>query len=110
KKMRIKAAKVGFDWEDISEVWTKLEEELQELKEAISLNDKVEVELEFGDVFFVLVNLARFYKFDSELSLHRTNNKFHSRFTYIEEKLKEQGKKWEEVALTEMHQYWDEAT
>lgn len=87
-KLQKKAAKVGFEWEDVSGVWEKLDEELKEVQEAIEKDTIREMEDEFGDVLFVLANLARYYKVNPEIALNRANKKFQSRFTYIEEQLK----------------------
>lgn len=104
-----KASKVGFTWKNVNDVWRKLLEELEEVKEAIEADDKVEIEKEFGDVFFVLVNLARYYHIHPEIALNRANEKFMLRFSYIEKKLSEQGKSIAHVSLDEMDTYWDEA-
>ncbi|MBP2078524.1 nucleoside triphosphate pyrophosphohydrolase [Oceanobacillus polygoni] len=104
-----KAAKVGFEWEDVSGVWEKLDEELKEVQEAIKNDTQSEMEDEFGDVLFVLANLARYYKINPEVALNRANNKFRSRFTYIEEQLKEKGIDIKQASLEEMDAYWDEA-
>lgn len=104
-----KAAKVGFEWEDVSGVWEKLDEELKEVQEAIKNDTQSEMEDEFGDVLFVLANLARYYKINPEVALNRVNNKFRSRFTYIEEQLKEKGIDIKQASLEEMDAYWDEA-
>lgn len=103
------AAKVGFDWDDVNDVWLKLEEELTELRIAIKEENNSHIEAELGDVLFVLANLSRFYKVDPELALNRTNNKFVSRFQYIEQKLFEQEKDITQTSLEEMDMYWDEA-
>ncbi|SHG40669.1 tetrapyrrole methylase family protein / MazG family protein [Ornithinibacillus halophilus] len=108
-KLQKKAAKVGFDWDDVEDIWNKLEEEIKEVKEAISLKDDIEIEKEFGDVLFVLANLSRYYKVNPEVALNQTNQKFQSRFTYIEEKLQEEGKDITKTSLEEMDYYWDQA-
>ncbi|PAE27022.1 nucleoside triphosphate pyrophosphohydrolase [Paenibacillus sp. 7884-2] len=108
-KLQKKAAKVGFEWEDVSGVWEKLDEELKEVQEAIKENTLLEMEDEFGDVLFVLANLARYYKINPELALNRANNKFRSRFTYIEEQLTKKGIDMKQASLEEMDAYWDEA-
>lgn len=108
-KLQKKAAKVGFEWEDVSGVWEKLDEELKEVQEAIEENTLLEMEDEFGDVLFVLANLARYYKINPELALNRANNKFRSRFTYIEEQLTKKGIDMKQASLEEMDAYWDEA-
>ncbi|WP_313959501.1 MazG nucleotide pyrophosphohydrolase domain-containing protein, partial [Staphylococcus epidermidis] len=80
-KIQKKAAKVGFDWDQVSDIWAKLDEEIKEVKEVIAKNDREEMEKEFGDVLFVLANLTRFYQINPEIALERTNQKFISRFT-----------------------------
>jgi len=108
-KLQKKAAKVGFDWTDVKEIWDKLEEEILEVNEAIDRKEHDEVEQEFGDVLFVLANLARYYKVNPEIALNRTNQKFTSRFSYIEQQLEKQGKDIKATTLEEMDQYWNQA-
>jgi MazG family protein len=104
-----RAAGVGFDWENPDQVIEKLHEELAELDEARRNASPSELENEIGDLFFVLVNLARFVKVDPEQALRRTNAKFRERFGYIERKLAERGKKLEESNIAEMEALWQEA-
>ncbi|HEV3332244.1 MAG TPA: nucleoside triphosphate pyrophosphohydrolase [Bryobacteraceae bacterium] len=104
-----RAAGVGFDWENPDQVIEKLHEELAELDEARRNASPSELENEIGDLFFVLVNLARFVKVDPEQALRRTNAKFRERFGYIERKLAERGKKLEESNIVEMEELWQEA-
>ncbi|WP_284140728.1 MULTISPECIES: nucleoside triphosphate pyrophosphohydrolase [unclassified Virgibacillus] len=108
-KLQQKAAKVGFTWEQAGEIWDKLQEELFEVKQAIKEEDLVEVEKEFGDVLFVLANLTRYYGINPEVALNRANQKFISRFGYIEQQLEALGKKPEEATLEEMDAYWEQA-
>lgn len=109
-KLQKKAAKAGFDWEDIGGVWSKLEEEIRELKEAVAhKQDPESQELELGDVLFSVVNAARFIGADPEQALTRTIRKFTQRFHYVEERLREQGKTPGESTLAEMDALWDEA-
>ena len=108
-KLQKKAAKVGFDWDHIEDIQNKLDEELAEVAEAIQADNQEEVEKEFGDVLFVLANMARFYKINPEIALNRTNQKFHFRFTYMEGKLTSQGKQLEKTPLATMDSYWEEA-
>ena len=108
-KIQKKVAKVGFDWDDINEVWLKLDEEIAEIKEAIITGEQTEIESEFGDITFALVNLARHYKVNPEVALNRTNRKFINRFNYIEESLAKIGKGLTDSSLEEMDHYWDEA-
>lgn len=74
---------MGFDWQDIEPVWDKLREEIGELKEALTEQDKAAVENELGDVLFTVVNLARLLKYEAETALNMTNNKFIKRFKYV---------------------------
>lgn len=108
-KIQKKVGKVGFDWDDVSEVWLKLEEEIKEMKEAIIAGEQTEIESELGDILFALVNLARHYKVHPEVALNRTNRKFINRFNYIDEALAKVGKALTDSSLEEMDHYWDEA-
>ena len=104
-RMQDKAAQVGFDWPEINQVWEKVEEEMQEFKEAEG-KDK---EAEFGDLLFSLVNSARWLKINPDDALERTNIKFKKRFEAIEEYAKNQGKKMNDMTLEEMDVIWEEA-
>ena len=131
-KLSSRAARVGFDWPDISGLFEKLEEEAQELKKDLeqfpapgphpqgrgiagsgaaqipeSLRHRMEDEI--GDLFFVVVNLARYLSVDSELALKKTNRKFRRRFQYVEEQLRAQGRKLEEASLEEMESLWQKS-
>lgn len=108
-KLQGKAAKVGFDWDNIGPVWEKIEEELVELKEAAALGDVRATEGELGDVLFAVVNLARFLHIEPETALNVTNNKFLRRFAYIEDYVNRQGAKWENLSLQQLDKLWDEA-
>lgn len=108
-RVQEKVRGVGFDWEDRSQVWDKVSEELQELKQEISRGNKKKIEEEFGDVFFSLINAARLYEIDPEAALERTNKKFISRFNYLENKTIQQGRSLREMSLEEMDQIWEEA-
>lgn len=111
KAIRIqdKVKGVGFDWSDINDVKNKVDEELRELSEAISGGQQDEIEDEFGDVLFSLVNYSRFLKVNPEDSLERTNRKFIARFQYMEQLILQSGKDLGEMNLTEMDVYWEEA-
>lgn len=108
-KLQGKAAKVGFDWDNIEGVWDKVEEELGELRAAIASGDKAAAEGELGDVLFAVVNYARHNKIEPEVALDGTNNRFVSRFAFVEQKVEESGKKWQEFSLAELDKFWDEA-
>ena len=116
KAMRIqeKARGVGFDWEEKSQVWGKVEEEMQEFKELFNaekeeLIDAEKAEAEFGDLLFSLVNYARFINLNPETALERTNKKFIKRFQYLEQKAKEANKNLKDMTLVEMDVFWEEA-
>jgi MazG family protein len=110
KAMRLqeKAKQVGFEWDTLKQVWDKVEEEQKELKEAVDSGDKVNIENELGDVFFSLINYARFLDVDAENSLELTNKKFIYRFTKMERKALENGKKLNEMTLDEMDAIWND--
>ncbi len=107
-RIQEKARGVGFDWENSTQVFEKVEEEIREFKEALSQNNKTEIEAEFGDLLFSLVNFSRFIDVNPEDALERTNVKFIERFLYIEEKAKELGKSVQDLTLGEMDFYWNE--
>lgn len=113
-RIQEKARGVGFDWEDKSQVWEKVEEELQEFKAEFNVEDNSAIdaekaEAEFGDLLFSLINYARFIKINPENALEKTNKKFIKRFQYLEEKAKENGKALQDMTLAEMDIYWNEA-
>lgn len=116
KAMRIqeKARGVGFDWEEKSQVWEKVEEEMQEFKEHFNAEtqetiDTEKAEAEFGDLLFSLVNYARFIDINPETALERTNKKFIKRFQYLEKKAADLDKKLSDMTLAEMDVFWNEA-
>ena len=111
KALRIqdKARAIGFDWEDPSQVWEKVQEELGELQVEVKANHQEKLEQEFGDVFFALINYARFLKVNPEDALEKTNKKFISRFNYMEQKILAQGKALADCSLAEMDVFWNEA-
>ena len=111
KALRIqdKAQAIGFDWEKPEQVWEKVQEELSELQEEVKANHQEKLEQEFGDVFFALINYARFLKVNPEDALEKTNKKFIYRFNYMEQKIKEQGKALADCSLEEMDVFWNEA-
>jgi MazG family protein len=110
-QLTTKAARVGFDWERIEDVFAKLEEELRELREEIAREPRNEQALaeEVGDLLFVITNAARQLGVEPEMALKAANRKFRRRFRHIETRLSEQGKAWPESSLAEMDAYWDEA-
>jgi len=108
-KLSKKAAKVGFDWENIEQIFNKLSEEIDELKAEITGNETKRIEEEIGDLLFAVVNLARRLDAEPETALKKTNRKFRRRFKFIETALKKQGKSLEETNLEEMDALWNEA-
>lgn len=108
-RLQEKASKVGFDWEKKEEVWDKVLEEIDELKTSEKEGNQEEIEKEFGDIFFSLINYARFVGINPENALRKTNDKFIKRFQYIEKKLKADGKSITESNLEEMDKYWEES-
>jgi len=109
ERLQYKAAKVGFDWKKKEDVVKKIEEELNELKEAINLNNYQRIEEEIGDLLFSVVNLSRFVNIIAEEALKKTNEKFIRRFQYVEKRLKENGKSPDDSNLEEMDKYWNES-
>ncbi|MBL0174301.1 MAG: nucleoside triphosphate pyrophosphohydrolase [Ignavibacteria bacterium] len=108
-RMQDKASKVGFDWPHRDDVWKKVEEEVGELRDAIGHQTKDEIEEEFGDLLFSLVNYARFVDVNPEDALRKTIQKFSRRFRHIEKRLKDAGKDIHSSSLEEMDRYWEEA-
>jgi MazG family protein len=109
KAIRIqeKAKQVGFEWDYKEQVFDKIQEELQELKEVVAIGDSDKMEDEMGDVFFSLINYARFLQIDADLALERTNKKFINRFQQMEKVAISEGKKLENMTLEEMDSIWN---
>jgi len=109
-RIQEKVRGVGFDWEETHQVWDKVMEEINELKEEVETNaPKDKIEDEFGDILFALINYARFIDVNPEDALEKTNRKFIKRFKYLEKKAFEKGKSLHDMTLAEMDVYWDEA-
>ncbi len=108
-RIQEKAANVGFDWEAPEQVWDKVAEEQDEVVQAIAGGCQDEVEGEFGDFFFSVVNAARLYGVNPENALERTNRKFITRFNFLEARAKEMGKNLKDMTLAEMDVIWNEA-
>lgn len=108
-KIQEKAARVGFDWKDTKPIFDKIREELDELEQALRTDNQINIEDEFGDVLFAIVNFGRHIKIDSEKALHGTNDKFRRRFHFIESELKKQGRSLEDSSLEEMETLWQKA-
>ncbi|MDE6277544.1 MAG: nucleoside triphosphate pyrophosphohydrolase [Muribaculaceae bacterium] len=108
-RVQEKAANAGFDWEKPEDVWAKVKEEFAEVSEAIASGKQEDIEGEFGDLLFSVINAARLYKVNPENALERTNRKFISRFNHIEEGAKARGQKVKDLSLEEMEALWEEA-
>lgn len=108
-RIQEKVANVGFDWEDRCQVWDKVKEETAEVEAEIAAGNHDNLEAEFGDLFFALVNAARLYGVNPENALERTNRKFIKRFGHIEQRAKEMGKNLRDMTLSEMDELWNEA-
>ena len=108
-RIQDKARNVGFDWEERSQVWDKVKEEIAEFESEIEHKDRIKAEAEFGDVLFSLINAARLYKINPDNALERTNQKFIRRFNYLEAQTIKKGHPLTEMTLAEMDAIWDEA-
>ena len=109
QRIQDKVAGVGFDWEKPEQVWEKVQEELAEFKAEVAKGNTNNMEAEFGDVLFSMINYARFLKINPDTALERTNQKFTQRFNYLEAKAKALGKSLQDMTLAEMDIYWEEA-
>ena len=109
QRIQDKVAGVGFDWEKPEQVWEKVQEELAEFQAEVKKGAKKDMEAEFGDVLFSMINYARFLKINPDTALERTNQKFTQRFNYLEAKAKALGKNLQDMTLAEMDIYWEEA-
>jgi XTP/dITP diphosphohydrolase len=108
-RIQDKVKGVGFDWEEPHQVWDKVQEELQELQVEVEAGNQDNIEAEFGDVLFSMINYARFLNVNPEDALERTNKKFIKRFQYLESKAGELGKPLMDMTLAEMDVFWEEA-
>ena len=108
-RIQDKVAGVGFDWEEPQQVFEKLKEELEELQHEVTEDNADNIEAEFGDVLFSMINYARFLNVNPENALERTNKKFINRFQYLERKAKEKGIALKDMTLGEMDVFWEEA-
>jgi MazG family protein len=115
-QLSTKAARVGFDWKDVNDIFDKLEEEIEEVREAIQTHavsngeaEHARVREELGDLLFAVTNIARHMKVEPESALKLTNRKFRKRFGYIETKLGERGKALDQTDLDELEELWQEA-
>jgi MazG family protein len=107
-RIQDKAKQIGFEWDNKEDVWKKVKEELNELQEAIDSKKQTDIEEEFGDVFFSLINYARFLKIDAEGALEKTNQKFIYRFTSMEQIAELRKKNLADMSLEEMDAIWNE--
>lgn len=108
-RIQDKARNIGFDWKKKEHVWSKVKEEFTELQDEIYKMDQLEMEKEFGDLFFSIINAARLYGINPENALEQTNQKFIRRFNYLEDHTIKQGKALKEMTLEEMDFFWNEA-
>lgn len=109
-RIQEKAANVGFDWEKREDVWDKVKEEVNEVEAELNRSENdANIEAEFGDLLFAVINAARLYGVNPENALEHTNRKFISRFNYVEKSLKDEGRSFSDATLEEMDKYWDEA-
>jgi MazG family protein len=109
QKIQKRASKVGFDWPDTRGVFEKIKEETHELEEALLSADKKQMKEEIGDLLMIITNLAQKLDIDSEDALNKANNKFMNRFSFIEKELKQTGKEFDEVELTELDSLWEDS-
>ncbi len=107
-RLQEKSKTVGFEWEDTAQVWLKVKEEMLELEEAVAGGVQDRIEDEMGDVFFSLVNFARFLQVDAENALERTNKKFQRRFNGMEAAARQQNKQLHDMSLTELDALWNQ--
>lgn len=108
-RVQEKVRAVGFDWDIREQIWDKIDEEINELKEEVKAENLPEMEKEFGDLLFSIVNAARLYGIDPETALEKTNRKFINRFNYLEKKTIKQGQSLKEMNLDEMNAIWEQA-
>jgi len=107
-RMQAKAATVGFDWENVQQVWEKVEEELTELKESMNHQSQNEIEMEFGDLLFAMVNLSRFINVNPEDALRKAIEKFSDRFRQMEQEVADSNRSLHDMKLEEMDEIWEE--
>lgn len=108
-RVQEKTANVGFDWDKKEDVWDKVAEETAEVSQAISDGNAEDIEGEFGDLLFAVINAARLYKVNPENALERTNRKFIARFNYIEQRAHNMGTSLKDMTLAQMDELWNEA-
>ena len=108
-RIQQKVRGVGFDWDQREQIWDKVKEELNELQQEVDKEEKDEIESEFGDLLFSLINAARLYDIDPENALEKTNQKFIKRFKYLEKNTINKGKSLKDMSLDEMNVIWENA-
>ncbi|HYW95517.1 MAG TPA: nucleoside triphosphate pyrophosphohydrolase [Bacteroidales bacterium] len=108
-RVQEKVRAVGFDWDEPHQIWDKVIEEMEEVKEAAAENDPGKTEEEFGDLLFSVINAARLYDVDPETALEKTNRKFIKRFRFLEKQTLEKGRDLRDMTLDEMNVIWEEA-
>ncbi|MFV0483705.1 MAG: nucleoside triphosphate pyrophosphohydrolase [Bacteroidales bacterium] len=109
KRIQEKSQGVGFDWEERSQVWDKVQEEIREFQNEIENMDAEKAEEEMGDILFALINASRLYNIDPDTALERTNRKFIKRFEYLEDRTIAKGRSLKDMTLAEMEEIWQEA-
>ena len=109
EKVQKKAARVGFDWDDVSGAFAKLDEETAELKEAYQQGDQAHMREELGDLLFAVTNISRFLDIDPEEALNDASKKFITRFSHVEETVRSLGRRLEDMSLAELDTLWEEA-
>lgn len=108
-RIQQKVRGVGFDWEKKEQIWDKVAEELDEVKEEVATGNANALEQEFGDLLFSIINAARLYGVDPETALERTNKKFINRFSYLEKETLAKGRSLHDMSLDEMNSFWEQA-
>lgn len=108
-RIQEKVSSIGFDWEEPSQIWDKVQEELDEFRQEAERMNKAKMAEEFGDLLFSIINAARLYHIDPETALEKTNKKFIKRFEFLENRTLKQGQKLRNMTLTEMNRIWEEA-
>ena len=109
ERIQEKASNVGFDWHNREDVWPKVKEEIAEFEAEVANMDRDKATREFGDIMFALINAARIYHITPDTALELTNQKFISRFNYVEQRAKEEGHELKDLTLEEMDRFWDES-
>ena len=109
ERIQEKASNVGFDWHNREDVWPKVKEEIAEFEAEVANMDRDKATREFGDIMFALINAARLYHITPDTALELTNQKFISRFNYVEQRAKEEGRELKDLTLEEMDRFWDES-